>query len=291
MKSPFLPLLLLPLATVLACSRQGDPPAASPPPQVRTLAIAASFAPATCFATRIGGAHVRVVSPLPKGADAAAWAPSSDDIRTFFNADLAVLNGAGFEQWAGVYTPRDDKTLHLADAVRDRWLTTDGKPGGPPDPHVWLDPALAVRTVEALRDTLVLRDAAHGAEYANNAAALRSELEALDAGFKALPIKSVFAAAPHYAYLARGCGWQCVTVDLAAAAPRPPAPDALTAAAKAHPKTKIILCEEAPPPDAKAQMNALGLTCVVFPTGVRGLDGDYLDMLRENLKKLRAAAK
>lgn len=56
-----------------------------------------------------------------------------------------------------------------------------GHAHGEYDPHVWLDPKLAIEQVENIRDGLIAADPEGEAEYTANAEAFIAELEALDA--------------------------------------------------------------------------------------------------------------
>src|SRR6478609_5549233 len=68
-----------------------DKPPPPPPPKAQLFTVAASCPVASCFAQRIGGAHIQVVSPLPERADAALWVPATEDTAGFFAADLVLL--------------------------------------------------------------------------------------------------------------------------------------------------------------------------------------------------------
>ena len=51
------------------------------------------------------------------------------------------------------------------------------------DPHVWLDPVLAVQQVENIRDALMVADPANAGTYQDNAASYISELDELHSDF------------------------------------------------------------------------------------------------------------
>ena len=55
--------------------------------------------PLAYFAQRIGADHVNVVFPLPADIDPAFWEPDAGDIAGFQQADLILLNGAGYANW------------------------------------------------------------------------------------------------------------------------------------------------------------------------------------------------
>jgi ABC-type Zn uptake system ZnuABC Zn-binding protein ZnuA len=51
---------------------------------------------------------------------------------------------------------------------------------GPPDPHVWLDPIMAIKEVQNIRDALMARDPAHANEYLANENQYEAALRELD---------------------------------------------------------------------------------------------------------------
>ena len=55
--------------------------------------------PLQYFAERIGAEHVEVAFPAPSGVDPAFWKPDSDILRQYQQADLVLLNGAGYAGW------------------------------------------------------------------------------------------------------------------------------------------------------------------------------------------------
>lgn len=265
-----------------------EKPAPPPPPKAERFIVAAVLPAAASLARTVAGGHADVVSPLPAGVDPTAWVPRSEDLSLFSGANLIVLGGADLERFAAIYPPPAGKTLRLADAAHAG--------DGAPDPYDFLVPALAAAQADALGDALSKRDPAHRADYANNAAGLRRELETLDARFKALPIKTVFSSNGRHAALARACGWQVVSFDLKPGAPPTAAQlERLREAAKTHPEAKIMLWDEPPFTEAELHMTRLALVNVVFDPLLRETDTakpkDYLAVMAANLDRLRDAGK
>ncbi len=65
--------------------------------------------PLKYFAERIGGDHVRVKFPVPADVDPANWNPDLADIAAYQQADLILLNGAGYAKWVPTSACRDQK--------------------------------------------------------------------------------------------------------------------------------------------------------------------------------------
>ena len=90
------------------------------------LVVYAVNYPLAWVAERVGGAEVEVRFPVPPGEDPAFWDPSPDDIVAFRNADLILLNGAGYARWvAGASLPRR-KLIDTSAAFADRLIEVDG---------------------------------------------------------------------------------------------------------------------------------------------------------------------
>src|SRR5688572_18757842 len=65
------------------------------------IAVVASFYPLYEFASRVGGDRVEVSSLVPVGIEPHDWEPSLQDRLRVQSASMLVINGAGFESWAG----------------------------------------------------------------------------------------------------------------------------------------------------------------------------------------------
>jgi len=87
-----------------------------------------------------------------------------------------------------------------------------GSPGAPYDPHIWLDPTVAVYQVEAIRDGFIKADPVNAAAYTANAAAYVAKLDALDREIMAATSKfksrDFVALHPGWTYFSRRYGIQ-----------------------------------------------------------------------------------
>ena len=55
--------------------------------------------PLQYFAQRIAGEHAQVIFPGPADEDPAFWIPGTETIQRYQQADLILLNGAGYARW------------------------------------------------------------------------------------------------------------------------------------------------------------------------------------------------
>ncbi len=172
------------------------------------LQVVAGFYPLQWIAEEVGGDRVQVTSLTPPGAEAHDLELAPRDVGAVADADLLVhLEGfqpavdaaaseAGDAAWdagaAADLLPLADGD-HAEDEQAEEEHTEDehaedehaedehGHEGEAVDPHFWLDPLRLAAVGDALADRLAQADPEGAARYADNAAALRGELEALDA--------------------------------------------------------------------------------------------------------------
>jgi ABC-type Zn uptake system ZnuABC Zn-binding protein ZnuA len=185
------------ICLVAGCSKQAAEavPAASRPAPAKKLLVMATIAPMYCFAKNVAGDLAEVELIMPPGADARNFNPSEDEVRRIMQADLVVENGFGFEGWM------DELEARGLRAGEERMLAARGTgpgipglsgdpdsapgdapadPSQPPDPHVWLDPVMAIKEVQNIRDALMKLDPAHADGYLANENAYESSLRDLD---------------------------------------------------------------------------------------------------------------
>jgi zinc transport system substrate-binding protein len=91
---------------------------------------------------------------------------------------MLVYNGAGMEAtWINKVNPKfaidSSKGLNLLS-------TKDPEIHAPTDPHIWLDPILAIHQVENIRDGLIKVDPKNAVYYKNNAQNFIGQLKSLD---------------------------------------------------------------------------------------------------------------
>jgi zinc transport system substrate-binding protein len=169
-------------AAIIAMSSQSQQGPATSAEDDR-IKVAASFFPLYDFARNVGGDRAQVYTMVPAGIEPHDWEPTPRSIGEAESADLIVYNGAGFENWIGELDAR--KAVDTSSGIEllsgfDQEESEGAGPGVSFDPHIWLDPVLAIRQVEAIRDGFVLVDPAGAEIYAQNADRYITELRALD---------------------------------------------------------------------------------------------------------------
>lgn len=139
------------------------------------LKVVSSFFPIDQFVGKVGGEAVERILLIPKGVEPHDYEPTIKDIQRVDSADVLVYNGLGFENWIGKMSipQKIDASKGLnASYLDERNMTFD--------PHVWLDPLLAKKQVENIRDGLIVIDPNHKDIYVNNSNNFLNELDNLD---------------------------------------------------------------------------------------------------------------
>jgi ABC-type Zn uptake system ZnuABC Zn-binding protein ZnuA len=192
--------LLCVLGVLLAagCSKQGLGPAAASPTPAKKLLVLATTAPMYCFTKNVAGELADVEMIMPAGAAASGYTPTDDEVRRILQADVVVENGFGFEGWMDKIEAKGLKPGAIRVlAARGTGPGIPGLPGdpntppagagagapdfsGPPDPHVWLDPIMAIKEVQNIRDALMARDPANADNYLSNENRYEAALRDLD---------------------------------------------------------------------------------------------------------------
>ncbi len=190
--------IVLVLVASLACGEDAD--------DDDGLSVVASIYPLGYFTERIGGNLVTVHTLVRPGVEAHGFEPTASDLRTIGAADLVVMNGLELEPWLerALDALEDSDTRVVLEAADESQAIAGGMHGHEDeghahegegheeegeghahelDPHMWLDPVLAVVQVERIRDALINADADNADVFRENAAALINELNELHAEF------------------------------------------------------------------------------------------------------------
>ncbi len=139
--------------------------------------VMASFFPLYDFAKHVGGNKVNVTAMIPVGVEPHDWEPTIQQIQSLLSDDLFVYNGAGIDNWADKI-----ETKLKVNASEGLALLTDNH--GNHDAHTWLDPVLAKRQVELIRNGLIKADPQNTDYYIQNAQSYIAQLDSLDARIK-----------------------------------------------------------------------------------------------------------
>ncbi len=152
------------------------------------LQVVASFYPMAEFARQIGGNNIQVTQLVKPGTEPHDYDPSPQDIAAVYKANVLVYNGAGLERWAdkiqSEVRSRHIVAVRASDGIQLKTADpSDIDNQSPTDPHVWMDPMLAIKEVSAIKNGLIAADPTHQATYTVNAERYTKQLQILDADF------------------------------------------------------------------------------------------------------------
>lgn len=156
------------------------------------LPVVASFSILGDLVRVVGGDRVAVTTLVGPDEDAHVFEPKPADARALLAARLVVLNGLGFEPWAGKLIKSagyKGETVVAAQGVKARQMEEEkgheGHAHAETDPHAWQNPNNVVLYVHNIATGLSRVDPAGASSYTANAEAYVKELQALDTWAKA----------------------------------------------------------------------------------------------------------
>ena len=139
------------------------------------LKVVSSFFPIGEFVKKIGGDLIESSLLIPNGIEPHDFEPTINQIQSVNSANVLFYNGLGIESWI-------DKISipHKIQASAGLNVSYYDKTNRTIDPHVWLDPVLAKKEVENIRDGLIAIDPNNRDKYLSNAKNFSDQLDSLD---------------------------------------------------------------------------------------------------------------
>ena len=145
--------------------------------------VVASFYPIYEFVKAVGGEGINLSVLIPIGAEPHDFDPTIQQVQHANSANLLVYNGASMEEpWIHNLTPQN--TVDTSKGINLLANPNDPAIKGPNDPHIWLDPVLAIKQVQNIRDGLDKVDPKNAAYYNHNAQNFIGQLKKLDTAFR-----------------------------------------------------------------------------------------------------------
>lgn len=293
---------LLLLALLLAACQPAKAPAtkteASTPDVIATLSFLADIA------QHVASDRLRVSSLLPAGVDPHSYEPTPADVAKVADCEVLIINGAGLEAFldkllrsvggerlvieasAGLVsrTTKEDETVAHEEAHKHE-----------SDPHFWLDPNLAIRYVENIRDGLSQADPQGASLYAANATAYIAQLQELDTWIRAqvaqIPPERRLLVTNHESlgYFADRYGFRLVGTIIPSvstgASPSAQQLARLVEAIKESGAPAIFLETGSNPQLAQQLAQETGVRVITdLYTHSPGAEGGYLEMMRHNVR-------
>lgn len=142
-----------------------------------------SFYPLFEFTKQVGGDRAEVSQLIPFGIEPHDWEPTVKDLQNMQQADLIIINGIGFENWANDFALTNTDVI-IVDTSKGITTNENNLVNHPTDPHIWLNPVMAKKQVANIANALMEIDPANKEYYSTNANAYILRLEQLDEKIK-----------------------------------------------------------------------------------------------------------
>lgn len=258
------------------------------------------------FATRLATESFELHYLVDPEVDPAFWKPGDDALTAFQKADLILRNGADYEKWMKTVSLPSSKMADTSKSFAKDYIKTKGKEHRHGDGTVhshagtafttWIDFSQAAEQAGAIAERFKKLQPDSAAKIDENLAALKSDLDALDAAMKSFGGKwgdqPLVASHPIYQYLARSYDLKIEAIEWE---PEMKIEDKDLAELKKilakHPAAWMIW-EGEPTAENIAAVEGLGLKSVVFsPAANVPGDGDWLSVMKANIANLEGMLK
>ena len=261
--------------------------------------------PLKYFAERIAGEHATVVFPAPADEDPAFWMPDAKIILDYQKADLILLNGANYAQWVNKVSLPQLKLMNTSSKFNDRYIAMEDiitHTHGPTGEHAhtgvafttWLDFDFAIKQAQAITKALSRKKPERRDTFLRNYKELEKDMIQVDRDIKAIvendQNRPLVASHPVYQYFKRRYNVNIKSVHWE--------PDEtpsgkqwieLKGVLRNHP-AQWMIWEGEPNPASVERLKSMGVNSLVFdPCGNTPDQGDFLSIMRENIKNLKEA--
>ena len=171
--------VIIPLASFVVWNMDSSVSRASENKNQKIVAIT-SFYPIYEFTKNVGGTRVEVIQLIPFGIEPHDWEPTVKDLQSMQQADLIIINGIGFENWANDFASTNQDVI-IVDTSKG--ITNDNLINQA-DPHIWLNPVMVQTQVANIADALMKIDPENREYYNANADSYILRLDQLDQKIK-----------------------------------------------------------------------------------------------------------
>jgi zinc transport system substrate-binding protein len=261
--------------------------------------------PLKYFAERIAGKHAKVIFPAPADEDPAYWVPDIETIASYQQADLILLNGAGYAKWVSKVTLPQSKLVDTSRNFSDRYIYMEEvltHSHGPEGEHAheslafttWIDFDLAAQQARAVAEAFIRIRPGLEKTFEKNYTSLAHDLHTLDSDIMFLVSldqdQPLVGSHPVYDYFANRYGLDMKNLHwepneilnrqyLAE----------LEILLEEHP-ARWMIWEGEPIASSVNRLKSIGVGSLVFDTCGNVPDsGDFMDVMLRNVENLRAA--
>lgn len=264
------------------------------------MLVVASFYPLADFAQQVGGDFVTVQNITPAGTEPHDFEPTPQNVVALHQAKVFIYNGAGLEIWSDkVFSQLTDTIIVKAsDGIS---LSASNEGASQLDPHIWMNPILAQKEIDNIKNGFMKADPQHTKEYEANARRYQTELSGLDYNFRTqlahCDQKTIVTSHDAFEYLAKQYGLSVESIS-GLSPDSEPSPKKLAQIAdfvKKH-SIKYIFFETLVSPQLSETIaHETGAQTIAF-NPLEGLSDkeisegkNYLSLQKDNLKNLQIA--
>jgi zinc transport system substrate-binding protein len=270
-----------------------------------TSIIAVNY-PLYYFTQQLAADLAIVKLPVPVGSDPAQWNPQLDDILQMQQAELIILNGAGYSTWLDKVSLSPHRLVNSSLDAKDQWITLDGQTThshGPGGEHshggyaftTWMDLSLAKQQASAIARALIKRWPGQQQAIALREVRLLEALTELDKAYQQLAGdlagKSLIYSHPVYQYFERR--YQLAGESLHWEPGEMPSEKQWQDLEYrvAGNSDSLFIWEDEPSTRIAERMAGMGLASVVVRPAANASNEDWLGEVQANLKRLRDLAR
>jgi len=289
MRNIFIITFFLAISTVVASVAFAQP-----------MKVVASIFPVGDMIKEVGGDRVAVQVLLPPGASPHVFEPTPGTAKELSQAGLFFEIGAGLDFWAEKLVKGVKPNIRVVVLSNGmKLLREEGEHGherGAANPHVWLDPVLAMEMVKKIEKVLAETDPGGAEIYRKRGAGYIAKLKILDAEIRktvsTFAIKSFISFHPAWDYFALRYGLKDAGVieESPGAEPSPRKLESIVKAIRRYHIRAVFAEPQLNPKVADVIAHEAGVKVVMLdPIG--GLPGreTYLGLMSYNLQQMKNA--
>ena len=258
------------------------------------------------FTQQLAADLATVILPVPVGSDPAQWNPQLEDILQMQQAELIILNGAGYSIWLDKVSLSPNRLINSSHDAKDQWITLDGQTThshGPGGEHshgdyaftTWMDLTLAKHQASAIARALIQRWPGQQQAITLRETRLLEALTELDQAYQQLAGdlagKNLIYSHPVYQYFERR--YQLAGESLHWEPGEMPSEKQwqdleYRVAGKSD---SLFIWEDKPSAEIVERMAGMGLASVVIRPAANASSKDWLSEQKANLKRLQDSAR
>jgi zinc transport system substrate-binding protein len=258
------------------------------------------------FTQQLAADLATVILPIPAEIDPAQWNPQLEDVMQLQQAELIILNGAGYSIWLDKVSLSPGRLVNSSLGAKDQWIPLTGQTThshGPGGEHshsgyavtTWMDMTMAQQQVSSIAKALTQRWPEQQQAISLREVQLLETLTILDKSYQQLAEgltgKILIYSHPVYQYFERR--YQLAGESLHWEPGVMPSEQQWRDLEKrlAGKSDALFIWEDEPSIEIAERMAGMGLASVVIRPAANASSKDWLSEQQANLKRLQDSAR